>query len=98
VDKNNNQKVAAVFMNPAENYHAPLKAFLELKGYRVILVDPGVSEKHTEAENLGKEKSDRTQKPLSMMGWLITETFNTSVCIHGSLQQSYHNIVLLPQG
>lgn len=58
IEKNNNQSISAVFMNPTGNYHAPLKAFLEAHGLRVILVDARVSEHIRMTENLGREKSD----------------------------------------
>ena len=58
IEKSNNEPIGAVFMNPTGNYHAPLQAFLERNGYRVILVDPRVSEHLRKSENLGREKSD----------------------------------------
>ena len=58
IRKSNSQEIGAVFMNPTANYHAPLKAFLESKEFRVILVDARISEHLRITNNLGKEKSD----------------------------------------
>lgn len=58
IQESNSQTIGSVFMNPTGNYHAPLKAYLESQGYRVILVDARVSEHIRMTQNLGKEKSD----------------------------------------
>ncbi len=58
--KSNSQEIGAVFMNPTANYHAPVKAFLEREGFRMILVDARISEHLRITNNLGKEKSDDT--------------------------------------
>ena len=58
IENSNSQPISAIFMNPTGNYHAPLKAFLESNGFRVILVDARISEHIRMMLNLGREKSD----------------------------------------
>ncbi|OWP56613.1 MAG: hypothetical protein B2I17_05925 [Thermoplasmatales archaeon B_DKE] len=58
IEKNNGDRIKGIFMNPTGNYHVPLQHFLETEGYRVIYVDPRVTDYARKMSNLGKEKSD----------------------------------------
>ena len=50
--------IGGIFMNPTDNYHMPVKYFLESNGYHVYAVDAGKTEHLRMIQNLGKEKSD----------------------------------------
>lgn len=58
IEKSNSDMVKGIFMNPTGNYHIPLHHFLEINSYKVIYVDPRVTDYARKMENLGKEKSD----------------------------------------
>ena len=58
IEKNNNDTVKGIFMNPTGNYHIPLHHFLETNDYTVIYVDPRITDYARKMTNLGKEKSD----------------------------------------
>lgn len=58
IEKSNSDTVKGIFMNPTGNYHIPLHHFLETNSYKVIYVDPRVTDYARKMENLGKEKSD----------------------------------------
>lgn len=58
IERSNNDKIKGIFMNPTGNYHIPLHHFLESNGYKVIYVDPRVTDYARKMSNLGKEKSD----------------------------------------
>ena len=58
IEKSNNDTMIGIFINPTGNYHVPLKRFLESNGYRVIYVDPRITDYARRMSNLGKEKSD----------------------------------------
>ncbi len=58
IERSNSDQIEGIFMNPTDNYHIPLHHFLESSGYRVIYVDPRVTDYARKMANLGKEKSD----------------------------------------
>ena len=58
IERSNSDHIEGIFMNPTDNYHIPLHHFLESSGYRVIYVDPRVTDYARKMANLGKEKSD----------------------------------------
>lgn len=44
VERSNNDSIIGVFINPTGTYHVPLQHFLESNRYRVIYVDPRVTD------------------------------------------------------
>ena len=64
IERSNNDHTIGVFINPTGTYHVPLQYFLESNGYRIIYVDPRVTDFARKMENLGKEKSDKVDSAM----------------------------------
>ncbi len=64
IERSNSDSTIGVFINPTGMYHVPLQHFLESNGYRVIYVDPRVTDFARKMENLGKEKSDKVDSAM----------------------------------
>ena len=80
IERSNNDKIKGIFMNPTGNYHIPLHHFLESNGYRVIYVDPRVTDYARKMSNLGKEKSDTVDSAmLASAPWKNKELFDKNV-------------------
>ena len=58
IEMSNNQKIVGIYINPTGNYHVPLQHFLQLKGYRVVAVNPIISANARKMDNLGRTKND----------------------------------------
>lgn len=77
IEKNNGDRIKGIFMNPTGNYHVPLQHFLETEGYRVIYVDPRVTDYARKMSNLGKEKSDTVDAAmLASTPWIDKKAFD----------------------
>lgn len=77
VERSNNDSIIGVFINPTGTYHVPLQHFLESNRYRVIYVDPRVTDYARKMENLGKEKSDKVDSAmLASVPWKDKKVLN----------------------
>ncbi|MCL6089928.1 MAG: IS110 family transposase [Candidatus Thermoplasmatota archaeon] len=80
IEKSNSDTVKGIFINPTGNYHIPLHHFLESNGYRVIYVDPRVTDYARKMENLGKDKSDTVDAAmLASTPWKNRKAFDKPV-------------------
>ena len=80
IERSNSDKIKGIFMNPTGNYHIPLHHFLESNSYRVIYVDPRVTDYARKMSNLGKEKSDTIDSAmLASAPWKDKELFHKNV-------------------
>ncbi len=80
IEKSNSDTVKGIFMNPTGNYHVPLHHFLESSGYKVIYVDPRVTDYARKMSNLGKEKSDKVDAAmLASTPWKDKKAFDKQI-------------------
>ncbi|EQD67074.1 transposase [mine drainage metagenome] len=80
IERSNSDKVEGIFMNPTGNYHIPLHHFLESSGYKVIYVDPRVTDYARKMSNLGKEKSDTVDAAmLASTPWKDRKAFGNTI-------------------
>lgn len=80
IERSNNDIVKGIFMNPTGNYHIPLHHFLETNGYKVIYVDPRVTDYARKMSNLGKEKSDKVDAAmLAATPWMDINAFDKPI-------------------
>ena len=54
IEENNSDLIKGTFMNPTENYHVPVKYFLEKKGFHVYMVDARRTAHLRKIMNLGR--------------------------------------------
>lgn len=80
IERSNSDQIRGIFMNPTGNYHVPIHHFLESACYKVIYIDPGVTDYARKMANLGKEKSDTVDAAmLASTPWKDRNAFNKNI-------------------